>query len=112
MYRALRPILAVGDRDLWLMNTPRGKQGFFYKFREHGGPGGIVSGRRSGDGMRGFVTRLSTISAAAVPPASSPTVSDPQPRLSLARFALFRMQPDITTYVPALFLPLHLECVQ
>jgi hypothetical protein len=37
MYRALRPMLAVSDGDLWLMSTPRGKQGFFYDAWEHGG---------------------------------------------------------------------------
>jgi hypothetical protein len=37
MYRALRPMLAVSDGDLWLMSTPRGKQGFFYEAWEHGG---------------------------------------------------------------------------
>jgi hypothetical protein len=31
MYRALRPMLAVGDGDLWLMSTPAGKTGFFYE---------------------------------------------------------------------------------
>ena len=30
MYKALRPMLAVGDGDLWLMSTPYGKRGFFY----------------------------------------------------------------------------------
>ena len=30
MYKALRPMLAVGDGDLWLMSTPNGKRGFFY----------------------------------------------------------------------------------
>jgi hypothetical protein len=38
LYKALRPMLAVGDGDLWLMSTPRGKQGFFYDCWEHGGP--------------------------------------------------------------------------
>jgi hypothetical protein len=37
MYNALRPMLAVGDGDLWLMSTPNGKQGFFYESWEHGG---------------------------------------------------------------------------
>jgi hypothetical protein len=37
MYMALRPMLAVGGGDLWLMSTPRGKQGFFYETWEHGG---------------------------------------------------------------------------
>jgi hypothetical protein len=31
MYKALRPMLAVGDGDLWLMSTPCGKRGFFYE---------------------------------------------------------------------------------
>ncbi len=31
MYAALRPMLAVGDGDLWLMSTPLGKRGFFYE---------------------------------------------------------------------------------
>ena len=39
MYKALRPMLAVGDGDLWLMSTPNGKQGFFYDSWEHGGDG-------------------------------------------------------------------------
>ena len=30
MYKALRPMLAVSDGDLWLMSTPYGKRGFFY----------------------------------------------------------------------------------
>ena len=38
MYKALRPMLAVSDRDLWLMSTPYGKQGFSYERWEHGGP--------------------------------------------------------------------------
>jgi hypothetical protein len=37
MYEALRPMLAVGDGDLWLMSTPKGKDGFFYDTWEHGG---------------------------------------------------------------------------
>ena len=37
MYRALRPMLAVGDGDLWLMSTPGGKRGFFYEEWEMGG---------------------------------------------------------------------------
>jgi hypothetical protein len=37
MYKALRPMLAVGDGDLWLMSTPYGKRGFFYDAWEHGG---------------------------------------------------------------------------
>ncbi len=30
MYKSLRPMLAVGNGDLWLMSTPYGKRGFFY----------------------------------------------------------------------------------
>src|SRR5690348_15541094 len=30
MYEALQPMLAVGDGDLWMLSTPRGKRGFFY----------------------------------------------------------------------------------
>jgi hypothetical protein len=37
MYRALRPMLAVGRGDLWMMSTPWGKQGFFHETWEHGG---------------------------------------------------------------------------
>jgi hypothetical protein len=37
MYLALRPMLAVGGGDLWLMSTPCGKQGFFHEVWEHGG---------------------------------------------------------------------------
>jgi hypothetical protein len=38
MYEALRPMLAVGEGDLWMLSTPRGKSGFFYETWEHGGP--------------------------------------------------------------------------
>ena len=38
LYKALRPMLAVGDGDLWLMSTPFGKRGFFYEAWEKGGP--------------------------------------------------------------------------
>jgi hypothetical protein len=38
MYEALRPMLAVGDGDLWMLSTPRGRSGFFYETWEHGGP--------------------------------------------------------------------------
>jgi hypothetical protein len=38
MYQALRPMLAVGAGDLWLMSTPNWKSGFFYQIWEHGGP--------------------------------------------------------------------------
>src|SRR5256885_13540993 len=30
LYRAMRPTLAVGNGDLWLMSTPNGKRGFFW----------------------------------------------------------------------------------
>jgi phage FluMu gp28-like protein len=30
VYTALRPMVAVGGGDLWLMSTPRGQHGFFY----------------------------------------------------------------------------------
>ena len=30
LYKAVRPFLAVGGGDLWLMSTPYGKRGFFY----------------------------------------------------------------------------------
>jgi hypothetical protein len=38
MYKALRPMLAVGDGDLWLMSTPLRKRGFFYSTWVNGGP--------------------------------------------------------------------------
>ncbi len=31
LYKAIRPFLAVGGGDLWLMSTPYGKRGFFYE---------------------------------------------------------------------------------
>jgi hypothetical protein len=31
MYKAVRPMLAVGNGDLWLMSTPAGRRGFFYE---------------------------------------------------------------------------------
>jgi len=37
VYKALRPMLAVGDGDLWLMSTPFGQRGFFWDEWEHGG---------------------------------------------------------------------------
>ncbi|HUQ94673.1 MAG TPA: terminase family protein [Bryobacteraceae bacterium] len=39
LYKALRPMLAVSDGDLWLMSTPYGKRGFFYESWMHGGEG-------------------------------------------------------------------------
>ncbi len=38
MYKSLRPMLAVGRGDLWLMSTPCGRRGFFYETWTHGGP--------------------------------------------------------------------------
>jgi hypothetical protein len=38
MYKALRPMLAVGKGDLWLMSTPYGRRGFFHDTWELGGP--------------------------------------------------------------------------
>ena len=37
MYRALRPMLAVGNGDLWLLSTPFRKRGFFYSNWDLGG---------------------------------------------------------------------------
>jgi phage FluMu gp28-like protein len=37
MYKALMPMLAVGNGDLWMMSTPWGKRGFFYECWEYGG---------------------------------------------------------------------------
>jgi Terminase large subunit, T4likevirus-type, N-terminal len=37
MYKALLPMLAVGNGDLWMMSTPRGRRGFFYETWTHGG---------------------------------------------------------------------------
>jgi hypothetical protein len=37
MYKSLRPMLAVGNGDLWLMSTPRGQRGFFYEAWRGGG---------------------------------------------------------------------------
>ena len=34
---ALRPMLSVGNGELWMMSTPFGKRGFFYETWEHGG---------------------------------------------------------------------------
>ena len=39
LYDALRPMLLVGDGDLWMMSTPYGKRGFFYESWAHGGVG-------------------------------------------------------------------------
>ena len=37
LYKALRPMLAVSDGDLWLISTPYGQRGFFYESWLHGG---------------------------------------------------------------------------
>jgi len=37
LYRAMRPTLAVGNGDLWLMSTPNGKRGFFHAEWKEGG---------------------------------------------------------------------------
>jgi hypothetical protein len=37
IYKALRPMLATGGGQLWLMSTPAGKRGFFYNAWELGG---------------------------------------------------------------------------
>jgi terminase large subunit-like protein len=37
LYLAMRPTLAVGDGDLWLMSTPNGRRGFFWEEWDHGG---------------------------------------------------------------------------
>jgi hypothetical protein len=36
LYKSLRPMLAVGDGDLWILSTPYGKTGFFYEAWAHG----------------------------------------------------------------------------
>jgi hypothetical protein len=38
MYRAVRPMLAASNGDLWLMSTPHGMCGFFYEAWQEGGP--------------------------------------------------------------------------
>jgi hypothetical protein len=37
LYKAVRPMLATGGGDLWLMSTPCGKRGFFHDAWERGG---------------------------------------------------------------------------
>jgi phage FluMu gp28-like protein len=37
VYLAVRPMLATSDGGLWLMSTPNGKRGFFYKTWANGG---------------------------------------------------------------------------
>ncbi len=38
LYKALLPMLATTNGDLWLLSTPCGKRGFFYEEWEYGGP--------------------------------------------------------------------------
>jgi hypothetical protein len=37
LYKALRPMLAVANGDVWLLSTPFGKRGFFWECWELGG---------------------------------------------------------------------------
>ena len=37
MYKALRPMLAVSDGDLWVLSTPNGRRGFFHDAWANGG---------------------------------------------------------------------------
>ena len=37
LYEAVKPMLAVTDGALWLMSTPLGRRGFFYREWMHGG---------------------------------------------------------------------------
>ena len=37
LYWTMRPTLAVGNGDLWMMSTPNGQRGFFYEEWAHGG---------------------------------------------------------------------------
>jgi hypothetical protein len=39
LYEAVKPMLATTDGSLWLMSTPRGRRGFFYREWMHGGDG-------------------------------------------------------------------------
>ncbi|MBK5290360.1 MAG: hypothetical protein JJE04_01530 [Acidobacteriia bacterium] len=39
MYTAVRPMLAVGDGDLWLLSTPAGQSGYFWDAWTFGGEG-------------------------------------------------------------------------
>jgi hypothetical protein len=36
MYRALRPMVAISDGELWLLSTPYGKRGFFFEEWQRG----------------------------------------------------------------------------
>src|SRR5713226_6721245 len=42
----MRPALAVGNGDLWLMSTPNGKRGFFHAEWTEGANNGSGSARR------------------------------------------------------------------
>ena len=42
LYNALRPMLAVGGGDMWLLSTPCGKRGFSYEAWAHGGDDGFA----------------------------------------------------------------------
>ena len=44
LYKSLRPMLAVGHGELWLMSTPFGKRGFFYEECTQGQPWERVTG--------------------------------------------------------------------
>ena len=37
LYKSLRPMLAKGEGELWMMSTPWGKRGFFYDTWAEGG---------------------------------------------------------------------------
>ncbi len=39
LYRAMRPVLASSDGDLWCLSTPNGPRGFFWQAWTKGGPG-------------------------------------------------------------------------
>ena len=36
LYTAMRPMLAVSDGDVWMMSTPFGRRGFFWRVWDHG----------------------------------------------------------------------------
>ena len=38
LYKAVTPMLAIGEGALWLMSTPWGRRGFFWEAWAHGGP--------------------------------------------------------------------------
>ena len=54
VYKALRPMLAVGNGDLWLLSTPFGKRGFFYENWAGGSEDWVRTAcrRRSARGLR------------------------------------------------------------